>query len=316
MKLIIQIPCLNEEETLPLTLADLPKQIDGIDDIEILVIDDGSTDNTVQVAKKHGVHHIVSIGTNKGLANAFMTGIRTSVLKGADIIVNTDADNQYNGADIAELVKPILDGEADYVVGARPIKNIEHFSPLKKMLQTLGSWTVRTLSGVKVPDAPSGFRALSRDTAMRLNVFNRYTYTLETLIQAGHSNIKTVSVPVRVNKETRPSRLFKTISGYVTRSMATMLRFFMIYRAFPALLTLGGIIFSAGLLLGVRFLYLNFVLESTGHIQSVILAGALLTVGFLVGMTAIIADLISINRKLLEQIKYEIDKKTFDEGRS
>lgn len=310
MKLIIQIPCLNEEETLPMTLADLPRKIKGIDEIEFLVIDDGSTDQTVKVAKDHGVHHIISIGTNKGLANAFMTGVREALKRGADIIVNTDADNQYHGGDIEKLVRPILNKEAEYVIGARPIKEIAHFSPLKKLLQGLGSWTVRSLSGVDVPDAPSGFRALSKETALHINVFNRYTYTLETLIQAGHSGIKTMSVPIRVNGETRPSRLFKSILGYVTRSMATMLRFFIIYRAFPVLLTIGCILFGAGFLLGVRFLYLNFFLESTGHIQSVILSGALMTVGFIVGMAAILADLISINRKLLEQIKYEVNKIT------
>lgn len=193
MKLIIQIPCLNEEETLPETIADLPKQIDGIDVIEYLIIDDGSTDRTVEVAKKCGVHHVVSLGTNKGLATAFLAGLDTALQNGADIIVNTDADNQYNGADIHKLTQPILDKQADYVIGTRPVGNIEHFSPLKKMLQRLGSSVVRLLSGLDVPDAPSGFRAISREAAYKLNVFNNYTYTLETLIQAGHSNIRTSS---------------------------------------------------------------------------------------------------------------------------
>lgn len=313
MKLIIQIPCLNEEETLPLTLSKLPKSIPGIDVIETLIIDDGSTDNTVKVAKKNGVNHIVRVPYNKGLAQAFMTGIHAALKENADIIVNTDADNQYNADDIEKLVKPILDKQADYVIGSRPIQDIEHFSPLKKFLQHFGSWSVQILSGLKVPDAPSGFRAISHDAALRLNVFNSYTYTLETLIQAGHSDIRTISVPIRVNGETRPSRLFKSIKAYVLRSMATIVRFFVIYRAFAFLMSIALTFFSMGLLLGLRFLYLNIFLGETGHIQSVILSGALLSVGFIAGMGAVLADLISINRKLLEQIKYRIDKNTYDQ---
>jgi glycosyltransferase involved in cell wall biosynthesis len=292
-------------------LAALPKSIAGIDTIETLVIDDGSTDKTAKVAKENGVNHIIRIGHNKGLANAFMTGIRAGLKNGADIIVNTDADNQYNAEDIENLVKPILERKADYVIGARPIKDIEHFSPIKKLLQNFGSWIVRVLSGLNVPDAPSGFRALSREAAYKLNVFNQYTYTLETLIQAGHSDIRTLSVPIRVNGETRPSRLFKSMRSYVMRSMVTILRFFYIYRAFAFFMTLAAIIFSCGLLLGFRFLYLNLVLGQTGHIQSVVLSGVLMTVGFMVGTTAILADLISINRKLLEQLKYQLMKNTY-----
>ena len=214
MKLIIQIPCFNEEETLPVTLRDLPKEIPGIDEIEILIIDDGSSDRTVEVAKAHGVHHVVGFRTNKGLARGFIHGLQSSLQRGADIVVNTDADNQYCGADIAELVQPIIRGEADIVIGARPIATIEHFSPIKKALQLLGSAVVKLVSGTTVLDAPSGFRAFSRDAALSLNVFSKYTYTLETIIQAGQKNFTVVSVPVRVNADLRPSRLVRSDVGH------------------------------------------------------------------------------------------------------
>ena len=303
MKLIIQIPCLNEEETLPVTLADLPRSIDGIDVIEWLVIDDGSTDATVDKALAHGVDHVVRLPYNQGLASAFMAGLDACLRNGADIIVNTDADNQYNAQDIETLVRPILEGKADYVIGARQISSIGHFSPIKKSLQKLGSFTVRYLSGLQIPDAPSGFRAISRNAAYKLNVFNKYTYTLETLIQAGNSNIKTISVPIRVNGETRPSRLFKNIRGYVSRSMKTIIHFFFIYRAFNILLFLSSVLFLSGFMLGVRFLYLNVYLQQGSHVQSLLLAVLLMVMGFVAGLSGYIADLVSINRRLLEQVK-------------
>ena len=306
MKLIIQIPCLNEEETLPVTLSDLPRKTPGVDIVEWQIINDGSTDRTVEVAIANGVDHIVNIQRNKGLANAFIAGLDHALSLGADIIVNTDADNQYNAGDIDKLIEPILKGEADYVVGARPIMRIEHFSITKKILQRFGSWAVRILSGVDIIDAPSGFRAISREAGYKLNVFNRYTYTLETLIQAGHSNIRTVSVPIRVNGETRPSRLFKSIIEYASRSMITIMRFFLIYRAFPFLLTIGVILLGAGVMVGLRFLFLNYYLGEEGHVQSVILSALLVSLGFTTCIAAVIADLISINRKLLEQLNYRV----------
>lgn len=303
MKLIIQIPCLNEEEILPTTLGELPRTLAGITKVEWLVIDDGSTDRTVEVARRNGADHVISIGHNKGLANAFMTGLAESLKLGADIVVNTDADNQYDARDIGKLVEPILEGRADYVIGARPISEMQHFSLLKKILQKLGSWTVRIFSGLDIQDAPSGFRAMSRETCYKLNVFNTFTYTLETLIQAGHSNIRTISVPIRVNGETRPSRLFKGIFGYVVRSLLTILRLFVLYRAFSFFMSLATIVFGVGLLIGARFMYLNFVLGEAGHVQSVILSGAFLTIGFMIGTTAVIADLINVNRRLIEQVR-------------
>ncbi len=230
MKLIIQIPCYNEAETLEIALNDLPKKIDGIDEIEYLIINDGSKDNTVQVAKDWGVHYVVNFKKNKGLAKGFMAGIDACLRNGADIIVNTDADNQYNGEDIEKLVRPILEEKADIVIGERPIDDTEHFSPLKKKLQHFGSWTVRVASKTDIPDAPSGFRAYSRDAAMRLNVTNEYTYTLETIIQAGRNKIAMESVPVRTNPELRKSRLFSSMFGYVKRSMVTIVRSFMMYK--------------------------------------------------------------------------------------
>jgi glycosyltransferase involved in cell wall biosynthesis len=302
MKLIIQIPCLNEAQTLHIALADLPKQIPGIDSIEVLVIDDGSRDDTVGVARRNGVHHVVGFRQNQGLARAFMLGLESCLERGADIIVNTDADNQYNGADIAKLVQPILDGQADFVIGARPIENIEHFSPIKKLLQRLGSSIVRRVSGTDVADAPSGFRAMSKDVALMLNVFNGYTYTLETIIQAGQHNMTVVSVPIRVNGDLRPSRLVRSIPKYIKRSMVTMFRIFIVYQPLRFFLTVSVVPFSLGLLLAARYVF-YFVQGIGGHVQSLILAAVLLILGFLIFLLAILGDLLSVNRRLLEELQ-------------
>lgn len=255
MKLIIQIPCYNEAETLEIALNALPKHIDGIDTIEYLIINDGSKDNTVEVAKKWGVNYIVNFKRNKGLAKGFMAGLDACLRNGADIIVNTDADNQYNADDIELLVRPIIEGRTDIVIGARPIDSTAHFSPLKKKLQHFGSWVVRKALNTDIPDAPSGFRAYSREAAMRMNVSNEYTYTLETIVQAGRTKIAMESVPIRTNAELRPSRLFSSMFGYVKRSMVTIIRAFIMYKPLVFFSTLGGIIFILGAILGIRFLF-------------------------------------------------------------
>ena len=303
MKLIIQIPCLNEAETLPVVLADLPKQIAGIDRIEVLIIDDGSSDDTVAVARRLGVDHVVGFRKNQGLARAFMLGIHGCLERGADIIVNTDADNQYVAADIPKLVQPILEGRADLVIGARPIGDIQHFSPIKKLLQRFGSWVVRGVSGTDVADAPSGFRAFSRDAALALNVFSNYTYTLETVIQAGQKNMQLLSVPIRVNGDLRPSRLVKSVTSYVKRSILTIFRIFIIYRPLRFFVSVGLIPFVLGVILGVRFLVFLLTGDGGGHIQSLILAAVLLVLGFLTFLLAILADLLSVNRRLLEELQ-------------
>jgi glycosyltransferase involved in cell wall biosynthesis len=303
MKLFIQIPCHNEESSLPVAFAALPKQLAGVTSVEILVIDDGSIDRTVTVAHELGVHHVVGFPRNQGLAKAFMLGIRSCLERGADIIVNTDADNQYDARDIPTLIQPILEGRAEIVVGARPIATVEHFSPIKKLLQRLGSSVVARVSGTRVADAPSGFRAFSREAASRLNVFSEYTYTLETIIQAGQKNMSIVSVPVRVNADLRPSRLVRSIFSYVRRSIVTILRIFIIYRPVAFFLSIGTLLFLGGVALGVRFLYLRYWADvGTGHVQSVILAAVLMIFGFQTGLLAFIADLLSVNRRLLEEL--------------
>ena len=305
-KLIIQIPCFNEEQALPIALRHLPRNVPGFDVVEWLVVDDGSTDNTANVASAHGVNHIVRHVGNLGLAKAFMTGIEASIKSGADVIVNTDADNQYNAADIPNLVAPIISGEAEIVVGARPIAMTSHFSLVKKILQRVGSWVVRRVSKTNVVDAPSGFRAFSRSAAIQLNVFNDYTYTLETLIQAGQKRIKVVSVPIRTNEELRPSRLVKSMTSYVCRSLFTIMRIFITYRPFESFAVPGGIIASTGFIVGLRFLYFFSIGEGQGHIQSVILAATMLAIGVSFVLIGIIADLISVNRKLLEKIDMRV----------
>ncbi len=308
MKLIIQLPCYNEKGTLPETLADLPRKVAGFDDVEWLVVDDGSDDGTAEVAKNHGVDHVVRLPQNGGLARAFSKGIETCLELGADVIVNTDADNQYNGSDIPLLVAPILAGEAHIAIGARPIASIEEFSIFKKWLQALGSSVVRSLSLTEVDDAPSGFRAISREAARKMNVFSRYTYTLETIIQAGQEGLSIQSVPIRVNPATRESRLVKSVFSYVKRSIITLMRIFVVYRPMRFFITLSVLVSLAGLGLGVRYLYFFAIGEGSGHIQSVILAALLLGSGLLLVVVALITDLIAVNRKLLEKIDWRIGK--------
>jgi glycosyltransferase involved in cell wall biosynthesis len=304
MKLIIQIPCLNEAETLAIAIADLPRKVPGFERVEWLVVDDGSTDNTATLARSLGVDHVVRHPFNRGLATAFMTGLNTCLRLGADVIVNTDADNQYQALDIPKLTGPILSGEADMVVGARPIDQTEHFSWIKKKLQRAGSWAVRAASKTQVADAPSGFRAISRETAMRLNVFNAYTYTLETIIQAGLSNLRVLSVPVGTNGDLRPSRLVKSIPSYVKRSLLTIFRVFVTYRPMALFFWIGTAFMLPGLLGGGRFLYYYLVGQGEGHIQSVVLASLCITLGTLLYMMGLIADLVATNRKLLERINF------------
>lgn len=308
MKLIIQIPCLNESETLAIALAELPREVEGFDSVEWLIIDDGSTDNTAEIARKNGVHHVVRHPVNRGLAVGFMSGLDACLSLGADVIVNTDADNQYCGADIPKLTAPILAHEADIVIGARPIDDTAHFSWVKKKLQRLGSWAVRMASKTDVADAPSGFRAISREAAMRLNVFSAYTYTLETIIQAGQSNLSILSVPIRTNGDLRPSRLVKSISSYVQRSLVTILRVFVIYRPLALFFYVGSVFWLIGLVAGGRFLYFYLSGGGEGHIQSVILASLCVTLGMLLYMMGLIGDLVATNRKLMESINTRLKK--------
>ena len=315
MKLIIQIPCYNEAATLAKALAELPRAVDGFDDVEWLIIDDGSTDGTSAIAREHGVDHIVRHKMNLGLARAFMTGLEECIRQGADVIVNTDADNQYEARDIPKLVEPILDHKAELVVGARPIEQIAHFSPVKKLLQRLGSSVVRIVSRTDIPDAPSGFRAISRQAAMQLNVFNSYTYTLETIIQAGHKGIPVTSVPIRTNEDLRPSRLVRSIPSYVRRSVVTIARIFMTYKPAPFFGIPGLVAFFIGFVLGLRFLGFYLAGEGSGHIQSVILAALLMGSGFFLVIIGLMADLISVNRKLLEKLDWKVAQ-LYEEVRS
>lgn len=313
MKLIIQIPCYNEVETIGLTIGELPREVEGFDSVEWLIINDGCTDETVKVARNYGVNHVVSLSKNKGLAVAFMVGLEACLKLGADVIVNTDADNQYEARDITKLVKPILDGEADIVIGARPIDTVEHFSAMKRILQKFGSYVVRLVSKTDVSDAPSGFRAISRDAAMHLNVFNEYTYTLETIIQAGQKNMTVTSVPIRTNKYLRPSRLVKSIPAYLKRSILTIIRIFVVYQPFRFFMTIGLVSFSIGLLIGLRYAYYLIYHFITGagigaYVQSLILASILIGIGFQTVLVAFLADLLSVNRKLMEDIQYRLRK--------
>ena len=312
MKLIIQIPCLNEEETLPDTLRDLPKFLNGIDTIEVLIIDDGSTDRTKEVAKKHGVNHVLSLTNNKGLAKAFMFGMNHALKLGADIIVNTDADNQYFGGDIVKLIQPILNKKADIVIGNRQVETIRHFSPLKIFLQKLGSWTVRQLSGTTIPDATSGFRAYSREAALQMNVISDFTYTVETIISAGKKNIAIAHTPIRTNKKLRESRLFSSIQVYLRRTLVTMLKVYSMYQPLKLFTIAGGTTFLIGFVVGCRYLFFFFQGQTEGHIQSLIFSAIMLIVGFQIIMMGISAELISVNRQLLEDIQLRIKKKEFE----
>lgn len=306
MKLIIQIPCYNEAETLQIALNDLPKRIEGIDEIEYLIINDGSSDDTVRVAKEWGINYVVNFRRNKGLAKGFMAGLDACLKNGADIIVNTDADNQYCGADIETIVRPILEGKADIVIGERPIDSIEHFSPLKKKLQHLGSWVVRKASKTDIPDAPSGFRAMSREAAMQLNVVNEYTYTLETIVQAGRNKMAIISVPIKTNAELRESRLFHSMFGYIKKSMLTIIRAYIMYKPLKFFSIVGSIPFIVGLLICFRYLYFIFTGTAGGHVQSLILASTLLMLGFMTFIIGLQADVIAANRKILEDVQLHV----------
>ena len=309
MKLLIQIPCYNEEKTLQMVIKDLPVKIDGIDIIEYLIINDGSTDKTVEIANNIGVHHIVNIPRNKGLANAFKVGIAESLKIGADIIVNTDGDNQYNGQDIEKLVGPILKGEADIVIGARPIDDIQHFSWTKKKLQRVGTWVVKSISKTDIIDATSGFRAYSRKAALEINVFNKYTYTLETIIQAGMKDMSIISVPVRVNNQLRQSRLMKSIPEYIKKSAITLIRIFILYKPLKFFFSIATVIFAVGSIIGFRFLYYFFLGSGNGHIQSLIFSSILLISAFNTYLIGIISDLLAKNRVILEEIQANLRSK-------
>jgi glycosyltransferase involved in cell wall biosynthesis len=302
MKVIIQIPCLNEEESLPVSLGDLPRRLEGVDQVEWLIINDGSRDNTAQAAIAHGADYIVSHVTNLGLAQAFLSGITACLHFGADIIVNTDADNQYCAEDIQKLIDPILRGEAEYVIGTRPVREISHWSPVKKTLQRLGSWVVRKASHTEVKDAPSGFRAITRSAAMRLHVFNQYTYTLETVIQAGRMRIPIQSVDIRTNGFLRESRLISSVSRYLQRSFVTILRSFSTYEPLRFFLTPAMILTLAAVIIGTRYLTFYFQGTGAGHVQSLILAVILAVVSAALFIVGFVADLISVNRRLLEDI--------------
>jgi len=308
LKLIIQIPCLNEETTLPATLRDIPRNISGVDKVEILVIDDGSTDRTSQIARECGVDHVVRFKVNQGLARGFMVGLQTALHLGADIIVNTDADNQYSGGDIPKLIQPILEGRADVVIGDREVESIRHFSTTKKFLQGVGSWVVRVASGTRIPDAPSGFRAFSRDAALRTNIVSGYTYTLETIIQAGHNRLAIAHVPVRTNPTTRESRLISNIGSYVWISASTIIRTYAMYQPLRFFSAIGVILFTIGLIISARYLYYMYIGEGAGHLQSLILAAVLMMLGFQTIVMGLISDLIAANRRLSEEIVYRLRK--------
>jgi len=304
-KLIIQIPCLNEEDSIGITLDALPRKIAGIDEIETLIINDGSTDATSEVARNHGATHVIELSKNQGLAKAFMTGLVECLARGADIIVNTDADNQYRGSDVEKLIRPILEGKAEFVIGSRPIATNPNFSWCKKVLQRLGSKIVRMASQSSIPDAPSGFRAFTREAAMQLNVFSDFSYTLETIIQAGQKDMAIAHVPVEVNEVTRPSRLFNRQWGYIFKSMITIIRIFMTYQPFRFFAIPGVISILAGTLLLSRFLYFYFTVVPSGHTESLVFASMCLGIGFFLVMVGLITDLISVNRKLLEKISWQ-----------
>ena len=312
MKLVIQIPCFNEAEMLPVTLAALPRRVAGFDEVEWLVVDDGSTDATSAVASEFGVDHLVRLPRHQGLARAFVAGLDRALEAGADVVVNTDADNQYCADDIPVLVAPILAGTAELVVGARPVAQRRDFSLLKRWLQRLGSWATRVVSNTAVADAPSGFRAMSRAAAMRIHVFNEYTYTIETIIQAGQKGIPIASVPIRTNEELRPSRLVKSVRSYVFRSMLTMLRVFMTYQPLRFFLAVGSVPFSLGVLVGIRWIVLYFGGTPRSHVPSLVLGAILLIMGFQLWILGLVADLLAVNRKILEESQLRLRRAELD----
>jgi glycosyltransferase involved in cell wall biosynthesis len=305
MKLVVQIPCLNEEESLPSALADIPRQIPGVDVVELLVVDDGSVDRTAEIARAHGVDHIVRFTRNKGLAQGFMAGLDAALRVGADIIVNTDADGQYPGQEIPQLIEPILSGRADMVIGDRGVNTVAHFSWTKRRLQTLGSWVVRKVSGTRIPDTTSGFRALTREAALRINIVSEFTYTLESIIQAGKKRLAVTHVPITA-RPTRPSRLFTSTWTYVKRSAATIMRIYATYEPFKVFVLLGSTLVMAGTALGARYAYFWWHGEIHGHLQSAILSVLLLILGFQTLQWGVMADLIANNRKLLEDLLYRV----------
>jgi glycosyltransferase involved in cell wall biosynthesis len=306
MKLVIQIPCYNEEATLCQTVRDLPRALPGVDEIEYLVVDDGSTDRTIAVAQECGAHHILHLKQNQGLAHAFTAGLKAALEIGADIIVNTDADNQYWGEDVVRLIQPILEGRADIVVGDRGVAALEHFSPLKRLLQRLGSWVVERAAGIPIPDATSGFRAFTREAALRLTILSDYTYTLETLIQAGARRMAVVYTPIRTNPQTRESRLIRSVPSFLVLSMVTIVRFYTMYRPLRFFTMVGGTLIAGGIALGLRFLYYLVRGGGAGHVQSLILATAFAIVGFQICLIGLIADLVRLNRKMLEETLYRV----------
>ena len=305
-KLIIQVPCFNEEQHLAATLRELPRQVPGVDDVEILVIDDGSTDRTSEVARRNGADYILRFSTNRGLAHAFRSGLDAALRLGADVIVNTDGDNQYYAADIEHLIRPVLRGEAHMVVGDRDTATIKDFSRTKRFLQRYGSWVVRTLSNTTIPDTTSGFRALSREAALQLNVLSDFTYTLETIIQAGKKKLPIAHVPVRTNPARRSSKLFTSMWGYVKRSAATIVRIYAMYEPLKVFSYVGGILILAGTALGVRFLYFYFTGTGGGHVQSLLLTVLLITIGFQTVLIGLVADLIGSSRALTEELLLRI----------
>lgn len=307
-KLIIQIPCYNEETTLGITLASLPRTLHGVEVVEWLVVDDGSTDRTVEVARAGGVDHLVRMPAHRGLARAFMAGLEQGIRAGADIVVNLDADNQYVAGDIPAMIAPIIEGKADLVVGVRSISELKNYSRFKRLLHRIGTRAMRLASGAQIPDAPSGFRAMSREAAMRLNVFTSYTYTLETIIQAGRQGMAITCVPIRTNPPLRPSRLMRNVPAYVWRSLLTIVRIFVTYRPLRFFAALGLLSLTPGVLLGLRFLWFYFTGEGRGHVQSVVLAGLLLGNGCLLLVIALVADLIAVNRQFLERIDWRIKR--------
>jgi glycosyltransferase involved in cell wall biosynthesis len=301
MKLIIQIPCFNEAEQLPGTLADLPREVPGVDEVEWLIIDDGSTDTTVEVARAHGVDHVVRLTNNKGLAAGFQAGLDACLKLGADVIVNTDADNQYYGGDIPKLVEPIIEGRADMVVGDRETDSIEHFSPLKKRLQRLGSAVVRRASGTTVPDTTSGFRAYNREAALQMQVISKFTYTLETIIQAGKVLVAVDHVPIRTNEKTRESRLFPSMSSYVRRNAVSIFRVYALYEPLRVFMIAAGIVAIPAAIIWVRFLWFFFNGEGDGHVQSLILGSTLLIIAVQFVALGVIADVLAASRTLQQR---------------